>query len=253
MSGHMTFHDASAQKIEPGTVIGVRRRLYDHYGVMSTGARIIHYTSSRSDLGSDIRVRQTGFEAFLRGNPVFWSVQFPSREEARQIIALRYRSSMETLPVGSSLWDILFRTGGKLFADAFLKDYDVRSPGEILNRAESRLGERKYNLVTRNCEHFAFWCATGLSTSQQVEAFLRGGASLLLLFIRTIRHPLIRSLTILQNIAGWRPLFTRDRVFRFASELPDDLREGIGCDSHLHGTGTSFTVPENFSWGGSVS
>lgn len=249
----MTIRNATNPGIEPGTVIGVKRCLYEHYGVVSTEARVIHYTSSRSDLGRNIRVRQTSIQDFLRKVPAFWSVKFPSREEARQIIAERYRSSMETLPVGSSLWDILFRTGGRLLTDALLKSYDVRSPGEILNRAESRLGERKYNLVTRNCEHFAFWCATGLSTSQQVEAFLRGGASILPLFLRAIRHPLIHSLTILQDIGKWRPLFTVDRVFCVASELPDDIWEGIGCCSHPDEDGASFTVPGDLSRIGSVS
>jgi len=33
-------------------------------------------------------------------------------------------------------------------------------------------------IATRDCEHFAFWSATGLSTSRQVEALLYGGAAL---------------------------------------------------------------------------
>ncbi|USR91534.1 lecithin retinol acyltransferase family protein [Phormidium yuhuli AB48] len=40
-----------------------------------------------------------------------------------------------------------------------------------LQRAQSRLGERKYNLLFNNCEHFATWCKTGISDSKQVRKF----------------------------------------------------------------------------------
>jgi Lecithin retinol acyltransferase/PspA/IM30 family len=41
-------------------------------------------------------------------------------------------------------------------------------PDIVIERAESRLGERQYNLLTNNCEHFANWCKTGRNTSQQL-------------------------------------------------------------------------------------
>ncbi|OAB57532.1 NC domain-containing protein [Phormidium willei BDU 130791] len=40
-----------------------------------------------------------------------------------------------------------------------------------LQRAESRLGEREYNLLFNNCEHFATWCKTGISDSKQIRKF----------------------------------------------------------------------------------
>ena len=45
-------------------------------------------------------------------------------------------------------------------------------PHVVVERAESRLGERKYNLLFNNCEHLASWCKTGVSESQQVKDFL---------------------------------------------------------------------------------
>ena len=39
----------------------------------------------------------------------------------------------------------------------------------VVSRAESKLGERKYHPVTNNCEHFALWCKTGISSSEQVN------------------------------------------------------------------------------------
>jgi Lecithin retinol acyltransferase len=43
------------------------------------------------------------------------------------------------------------------------------SPGEIVRRARSRLGENAYRLLTNNCEHFCNWCISGISRSAQVE------------------------------------------------------------------------------------
>jgi cell wall-associated NlpC family hydrolase len=40
---------------------------------------------------------------------------------------------------------------------------------ETLRRAQSRIGEKSYNLLFNNCEHFALWCKTGKSKSIQVE------------------------------------------------------------------------------------
>ena len=47
---------------------------------------------------------------------------------------------------------------------AFIADVVVR-------RAESRLGEKQYDLFFNNCEHFANWCKTGRSECLQLENF----------------------------------------------------------------------------------
>ena len=44
------------------------------------------------------------------------------------------------------------------------------SPDAVIDRAEARIGEKAYNLVFRNCEHFSSWCKTGISNSEQVNA-----------------------------------------------------------------------------------
>lgn len=41
-------------------------------------------------------------------------------------------------------------------------------PDIVVQRAESRLGEQQYQLLTNNCEHFATWCKTGKSESPQL-------------------------------------------------------------------------------------
>ncbi|MEM8502821.1 MAG: lecithin retinol acyltransferase family protein [Cyanobacteria bacterium P01_D01_bin.1] len=44
-------------------------------------------------------------------------------------------------------------------------------PSLVIERAESRLGEREYDLFFNNCEHFANWCKTGRSACKQLDNF----------------------------------------------------------------------------------
>ncbi len=44
-------------------------------------------------------------------------------------------------------------------------------PDVVLKRAESRLGEQRYNLFFNNCEHFANWCKIGKTISPQLDNF----------------------------------------------------------------------------------
>ena len=51
-----------------------------------------------------------------------------------------------------------------------VREYGQRDDaGTTVERAESKLGDTGYNLVTNNCEHFATWCCTGKPASQQVR------------------------------------------------------------------------------------
>jgi hypothetical protein len=55
----------------------------------------------------------------------------------------------------------------------YVKDYSTSfTPDVVIHRAETRLGERNYNLIFNNCEHFATWCKTGVSHSSQVQDFI---------------------------------------------------------------------------------
>lgn len=44
---------------------------------------------------------------------------------------------------------------------------------QVINRAKSRLGEKRYRLLTNNCEHFCEWCLRGQQRSYRVERFTR--------------------------------------------------------------------------------
>ena len=47
------------------------------------------------------------------------------------------------------------------------------APIEVAARAQSRLGEDRYSLLSNNCEHFCSWCAHGVARSSQVDRLLR--------------------------------------------------------------------------------
>lgn len=65
------------------------------------------------------------------------------------------------------------RSAWESFADGsrvHIRRYRERLPvEEIVDNAESRLGDGGYHLVTNNCEHFATWCSTGAAASSQVR------------------------------------------------------------------------------------
>jgi hypothetical protein len=52
------------------------------------------------------------------------------------------------------------------------------SPQETVRRARSRIGEKRYNLIFNNCEHFALWCKYGKNKSVQVEKAVSAAAIL---------------------------------------------------------------------------
>jgi hypothetical protein len=59
-----------------------------------------------------------------------------------------------------------FGSGNKVF----VRQYHIYDSSDIvIQRAESRLNEDKYDLIFNNCEHFATWCKTGKHESEQVN------------------------------------------------------------------------------------
>jgi hypothetical protein len=74
--------------------------------------------------------------------------------------------------------EIIERTSFETFSrgnSVYLREYQEGFcfiPPVVIQRAESRLGENKYNLLFNNCEHFATWCKTGISNSKQIREFI---------------------------------------------------------------------------------
>ena len=53
------------------------------------------------------------------------------------------------------------------------KSLEAHSVDESIVRARSRLREKRYNVLTNNCEHFVNWAKTGVSQSSQTQAGTR--------------------------------------------------------------------------------
>lgn len=70
------------------------------------------------------------------------------------------QTSIETFARGNPVYLRKYDAGFYFIADV------------VVSRAQSRLGEQKYNLLFNNCEHFATWCKTGFSDSQQIREFI---------------------------------------------------------------------------------
>ena len=61
---------------------------------------------------------------------------------------------------------IKFDTNKHIYVIKHTRCFD---PETVVSRAKSRLKEREYNAYTNNCEHFALWCKTGISSSNQIN------------------------------------------------------------------------------------
>ncbi len=81
---------------------------------------------------------------------------------------IHYRKPSEVVELTSLK---TFARGNKVF----LKEYPTGfcfTPDIVVQRAKSRLGEKKYNILFNNCEHFATWCKTGINNSNQIKNFI---------------------------------------------------------------------------------
>lgn len=68
-----------------------------------------------------------------------------------------------------------FLSGGHLevASYSFLEKMKMNSKDEIVSKAESRIGEGNYNLVSNNCEHFCYEVVFNKHYSTQEAKFLK--------------------------------------------------------------------------------
>lgn len=70
----------------------------------------------------------------------------------------------------SKEWLDVRRQKGDFFRFDYSKETNILNPPDaVLRRANARVGERGYNLVDKNCEHFATYCKTGKEDCAQVH------------------------------------------------------------------------------------
>ena len=194
------IYTVADSELKRGDVIGVHRKNplydYDHYGIYIGNGEVIHYSNEEegSDFGVDfsyISIHQAPLSRFKDGADNVFVVDF---EAYRDYVENSEADDFEGLGKLPSLNPIPGEGPGKLLSFGNEKDkenaFDILfgnekitlySPEETVERAESRLGERAYNIATNNCEHFAVWCKTGKSESSQVKKFLEGIGSVIVI------------------------------------------------------------------------
>ena len=150
-------------EINFGDVVGVHRMrgLYDHYGIYTGNGGIIHYADPSGDFGTNIVVHRTTLEKFKEDSEYLFVIDFDKFIKKNKVNIFDIIT-----PLGINVGNIFKLLLGN-------NNYKIFSPEETVRNAESRLGERLYNIATNNCEHFAIWCKTGVSESTQVEEFLQ--------------------------------------------------------------------------------
>jgi len=146
-----------------GDIIYVQRIGYRHFGVYVGNDKVIHYTKA-SGSSCDGIIRETSIEFFLDGSQEYVVYEF---EKEKLVNLVKTLSGGLSLMSPFSLMNAIGRLGKSFFSD--LKIY---SSAETVKRARSCIGQKGYNLLTNNCEHFSIWCKTGVKESEQIEALL---------------------------------------------------------------------------------
>ncbi|SDG26158.1 kelch-like protein 24/35 [Selenomonas sp. WCT3] len=132
--------------IKPGDILYVKRTGYRHFGIYAGNQQVIHYYKEKNPLVSDGIISETTLADFQGVSDTIYVLN-------------------STTPSGPPLFDWIVH---RLLGD----DIELFSPEETVARARSKLGERGYNLLLNNCEHFALWCKTGIAQSAQSDYLL---------------------------------------------------------------------------------
>ncbi len=129
----------TSKQPQPGDHIRVQRMngLYAHHGIYVSDSEVIHFTGADDDSVLD------------------WSKP--------EVIATDLAA---------------FLKGGTLEVKEYTDEEfaDLYSPEQIISYARHCLGDKGYNLLFNNCEHFANVCTLGRFRSRQVERVLHSGS-----------------------------------------------------------------------------
>jgi len=133
--------DAAELDVSPfaGLHVSIKRKrgVYRHHGVLVGDGTIVHFSGSEDHQGRRAVIREP-VASFLRGDPIrSVRAHFP------------HRVGQDPVPV-------------------FM-------PNLVVLRALHAVGNAKYNLLSRNCEHFGTWAQCGAMLSGQVDRLWRSG------------------------------------------------------------------------------
>lgn len=154
--------------VEPqyGDVICVNHGIYNHFGIFVDKNHIIHYSGKNDDfLLRKMVIRETGIDDFLGDSDKYYVYKF-SQDKASKVSRTRAKGLDRELAQGAYALYMLYRIKNKV-------KFKIYSPEETVERARSRIGERRFSLVSNNCEHFAIWCKTGVTQSFQVNTVMK--------------------------------------------------------------------------------
>lgn len=154
--------------VEPqyGDVICVNHGIYNHFGIFVDKNHIIHYSGKNDDfLLRKMVIRETDIDDFLGGSDKYYVYRF-SEEKASKISRVRAKGLDRELSDGAYVLYMLYKIKSKV-------KFKIYSPEETVKRARSRIGERRFSLISNNCEHFAIWCKTGITQSFQVNTAMK--------------------------------------------------------------------------------
>lgn len=150
-----------------GDVIGVHRigGAYDHYGIYESDDCVYEYAAKDHDFG-EANIHVTTLKNFIRDSGNCFVLTFPSQHgtPGKLDVSSYVAGLIPQLAPVISLGPLID------LSELFRKiPYHLYTPEETIQRARSRLGETKYDLIFNNCEHFAIWCKTGIHESHQVD------------------------------------------------------------------------------------
>ena len=151
-----------------GDVLAVQRcgGLYSHYAVYTGKGQVVHYAAKNGDFGKGICVHRAEFKAFLKDETSYAILSFPKEYGRPETVNVNL-AFLGPLPHYA-----FQEIPGAREKTGYAQEYHLYTPEQTARRAESRIGETKYNLAVNNCEHFAIWCKTGLKESRQIEKLL---------------------------------------------------------------------------------
>jgi hypothetical protein len=137
------------------------RGVYNHHGIDCGDGSVIHFGAP--DWQTPRQIQRVELEDFRRGD---------------ELQVRDYTEFFDTVEQGRNTSDLVTRASRRLnrlfdsLRGLALEQLDFSSDA-VIARAESRLGEGNFHLLFNNCEHFASWCVTGISNSNQVDAIWR--------------------------------------------------------------------------------
>ena len=138
-----------------------------------------------------------------------------------------YAGDGKVIHYGALMYDLIRKPVEEVSLDAFAEGRPIYvvahadaafEPAEVIRRARSRLGEKRYRLLSNNCEHFVEWCMHDMARSFQAETALA--------YPRLVGERIEQLLLgFLRRLLHWRPAARLRAAARVKSARED---EGAG-------------------------